>query len=74
MSTTDRLQTNGWSERTIQTLEDMLYACVIDFKNIQDTHLPLIDFSYNNIYLTCIKVSPFEAFYGCMSHPAKAET
>ncbi|GJZ21827.1 putative reverse transcriptase domain-containing protein [Tanacetum coccineum] len=31
MSTTYRLQTDGQSERTIQTLEDMLRACVLDF-------------------------------------------
>ncbi|GJR17357.1 putative reverse transcriptase domain-containing protein [Tanacetum coccineum] len=31
MSTAYRPQTDGQSERTIQTLEDMLRACVIDF-------------------------------------------
>ncbi|GKA74585.1 putative reverse transcriptase domain-containing protein [Tanacetum coccineum] len=34
-------QTNGQSERTIQTLEDMLHACVIDFGSSWDRHLPL---------------------------------
>nr|GEU42552.1 putative reverse transcriptase domain-containing protein [Tanacetum cinerariifolium] len=33
MSTAYHLQTDGWSERTIQTLEDMLRTCVIDFGN-----------------------------------------
>ncbi|GKF01495.1 putative reverse transcriptase domain-containing protein [Tanacetum coccineum] len=42
-------QTDGQSERTIQSLEDMLRACVIDFKGSFDTHLPLAEFSYNNI-------------------------
>ncbi|GKA05981.1 putative reverse transcriptase domain-containing protein [Tanacetum coccineum] len=64
MSTTYHPQTNGQSERTIQTLEDMLRACVIDFGNGWDRHLPLIEFSYNNSYHTSIKVAPFEALYG----------
>ncbi|GKB69487.1 putative reverse transcriptase domain-containing protein [Tanacetum coccineum] len=48
MSTAYHPQTDGQSKRTIQTLEDMLRACVIDFGNVWDRHLPLIDFSYNN--------------------------
>ncbi|GJY93726.1 putative reverse transcriptase domain-containing protein [Tanacetum coccineum] len=64
MSTTYHLEIDGQSERTIQTLEDMLRACVIDFGNGWDRHLPLIEFSYNNSYHTSIKVAPFEAFYG----------
>ncbi|GJT49102.1 putative reverse transcriptase domain-containing protein [Tanacetum coccineum] len=50
--------------RTIQTLEDMLRACVMDFGGSWDTHLPLIEFSYNNSYHTSIKCAPFEALYG----------
>ncbi|GJV69823.1 putative reverse transcriptase domain-containing protein [Tanacetum coccineum] len=49
--------TDGQSERTIQTLEDMLRACVINFGNGWDRHLPLIEFSYNNSYHTSIKSS-----------------
>ncbi|KAI3740000.1 hypothetical protein L2E82_30416 [Cichorium intybus] len=64
MSTAYHPQTDGQSERTIQTLEDMLRACVIDFGKAWDTHLPLIEFSYNNSYHTSIKVAPFEALYG----------
>ena len=64
MSTTYHPQTDGQSERTIQMLEDMLRACVIDFGKAWDTHLPLIEFSYNNSYHTSIKVAPFEALYG----------
>ncbi|GKB80619.1 putative reverse transcriptase domain-containing protein [Tanacetum coccineum] len=56
-------QTDGQSERTIQTLEDMLRACVIDFGKGWDRHLPLVEFSYNNIYHTSIKAAPFEALY-----------
>ncbi|GJW93674.1 putative reverse transcriptase domain-containing protein [Tanacetum coccineum] len=51
-------------KRTIQTLEDMLRACVIDFGKGWDRHLSLIKFSYNNIYHTSIKAAPFEALYG----------
>ncbi|KAD3336890.1 hypothetical protein E3N88_32409 [Mikania micrantha] len=57
-------QTDGQSERTIQTLEDMLRACVIDFGNSWETHLPLVEFSYNNSYHTSIGAAPFEALYG----------
>ncbi|GJT91070.1 putative reverse transcriptase domain-containing protein [Tanacetum coccineum] len=64
MSTAYHPQTDGQSERTIQTLEDMLHAFVIDFGNGWDRNLPLIEFSYNNSY-TSIKATPFEALYGC---------
>nr|GEU57834.1 hypothetical protein [Tanacetum cinerariifolium] len=64
MSTTYHPETDGQSERTIQTLEDMLRACVIDFKKGWDRHLPLIEFSYNNNYHANIKAAPFEALYG----------
>nr|GEW38702.1 putative reverse transcriptase domain-containing protein [Tanacetum cinerariifolium] len=57
-------ETDGQSERTIQTLEDMLRACVMDFGGSLDTHLPLVEFSYNNSYHTSIKCAPFEALYG----------
>ncbi|GJS82509.1 reverse transcriptase domain-containing protein [Tanacetum coccineum] len=54
----------GQSERTIQTLEDMLRACVIDFGGNWDVHLPLAEFSYNNSYNSSIQCAPFEALYG----------
>ncbi|GJV98125.1 reverse transcriptase domain-containing protein [Tanacetum coccineum] len=60
----DRFETDGQSERTIQTLEDMLRACVLDFGKGWDKHLPLVEFSYNNSYHTSIKAAPFEALYG----------
>ncbi|GJZ20479.1 putative reverse transcriptase domain-containing protein [Tanacetum coccineum] len=63
MSTTYHPETNGQSERTIQTLEDMLRACVIDFRKGWDKHLPLIEFFYNNSYHASIKTTPFEALY-----------
>ncbi|GKC11918.1 putative reverse transcriptase domain-containing protein [Tanacetum coccineum] len=57
-------ETDGQSERMIQTLEDMLRACVIDFGGSWDRHLPLVEFSYNNSYHASIKAAPFEALYG----------
>ena len=75
MSTAYHPQTDGQSEKTIQTLEDMLRACVIDFGKSWDTHLPLVEFSYNNSYHTSIKAAPFEALYGrkCRSPLCRAE-
>ncbi|GJZ61778.1 putative reverse transcriptase domain-containing protein [Tanacetum coccineum] len=64
MSTAYHSQTDGQSERTIQTLEDMLRACVIDFGSSWDRHLPLVEFSYNNSYHSSIKAAPYEALYG----------
>ncbi|GJR73396.1 putative reverse transcriptase domain-containing protein [Tanacetum coccineum] len=64
MSTAYHPQTDGQRERTIQTLEDMLCACVIDFGNGWVKHLPLVEFSYNNSYHASIKAAPFEALYG----------
>ncbi|GJV91582.1 putative reverse transcriptase domain-containing protein [Tanacetum coccineum] len=68
-------ETDGQSERTIQTLEDMLRACVIDFRKGWDKHLPLVEFSYNNSYHASIKAAPFEALYGrkCRSPVCWAE-
>ncbi|GJW12320.1 putative reverse transcriptase domain-containing protein [Tanacetum coccineum] len=57
-------QTDGQSDCTIQTLEDMLRACVIDFGGNWDVHLPLAKFSYNNSYHSSIRCAPFEALYG----------
>ena len=63
MSTTYLPQIDGQSEQTIQTLEGILRACVIDFGNSWEVHLPLVEFSYKNSYHTSIKVAPFEALY-----------
>ncbi|GKC30704.1 putative reverse transcriptase domain-containing protein [Tanacetum coccineum] len=64
MSTAYQSQTDGQSERTIQTLEDMLRACVIDFGRSWNIHLPLTEFSYNNSYHSSIRYAPFEVLYG----------
>nr|GEX30093.1 putative ribonuclease H-like domain-containing protein [Tanacetum cinerariifolium] len=75
LSTTYHPKTDGQSKRTIQTLEDMLRACAMDFGGNWDTHLPLVEFSYNNSYHSSIKCAPFEALYGrkCRTPIAWAE-
>ncbi|GJV21546.1 putative reverse transcriptase domain-containing protein [Tanacetum coccineum] len=75
MSTAYHPETDGQSERTIQTLEDMLRACVIDFGKGWVKHFPLAKFSYNNSYHASIKAAPYEALYGrkCRSPVCWAE-
>ena len=57
-------QTDGQSERTIQILEDMLRACVLDFQESWNKYLPLIEFAYNNSYQSTIGVAPYEMLCG----------
>nr|GEV09310.1 reverse transcriptase domain-containing protein [Tanacetum cinerariifolium] len=64
MSTAYHPQTDGQSERTIQTLEDILRACVLDFKGSWDVYLLLVEFPYNNSYHSSVRCAPFEALYG----------
>ncbi|GKG30349.1 reverse transcriptase domain-containing protein, partial [Tanacetum coccineum] len=64
MSTAYHPETGGQSKRTIQTLEDMLRACLIDFGKGWVNHLSLVEFSYNNSYHASINAAPFEALYG----------
>ena len=63
-STAFHPQTDGQTERTIQTLEDMLRLCVLDFKGNWEVHLPLVEFAYNNSYQASIGMAPYEALYG----------
>ncbi|TYK07530.1 DNA/RNA polymerases superfamily protein [Cucumis melo var. makuwa] len=63
-STAFHPKTDGQSKRTIQTLEDMLRACVLQFKGNWDTHLSLMEFTYNNSYQSSIDMAPCEALYG----------
>ncbi|XXG82456.1 hypothetical protein AAC387_Pa10g0402 [Persea americana] len=63
-STAYHPQPDGQSERTIQTLEDMLRACILDFSGDWDEHLALIEFAYNNSFYSSIQMAPFEALYG----------
>ena len=62
--TTFHPQTDGQSERTIQTLEDMLRAGVMEFKGSWDTHLALMEFTYNNSYQASIEMAPSEVLHG----------
>ncbi|GJV64666.1 putative reverse transcriptase domain-containing protein [Tanacetum coccineum] len=55
MSTAYHPHTDGQSERTIQNLEDMLRACVLDFGGSWDVHLPLVEFSYNNRVIILVR-------------------
>ncbi|GJR48309.1 putative reverse transcriptase domain-containing protein [Tanacetum coccineum] len=64
MSTAYHPQTDGQSERTIQMLDDIMRACVIDFGRSWNIHLSLAEFSYNNSYHSIIRCAPFEALYG----------
>ncbi|KAJ9563463.1 hypothetical protein OSB04_008623 [Centaurea solstitialis] len=63
-STAFHPQTDGQSERTIRTLEDMLRACVLDFGGSWESHLPLVEFSYNNSFHASIGMPPYEMLYG----------
>ena len=64
ISTAFHPQTAGQSERTIQVLEDMLRACVLDYKDSWEEHFPLVEFAYNNSYQASIQMAPYEALYG----------
>ena len=64
LSTAFHPQTDGKAERTIQTLEDILGACVLEIRGSWGDHLPLIEFAFNNSYHSSIEMTPFEALYG----------
>ena len=69
MSSAYHPQSDGQSERTIQTLEDMLRACCLDWKGSWVEYIPLAEFVYNNSYQASIGMAPFEALYG---HPCRS--
>ena len=75
MSTAFHPQTDGQTERVNQVMEDMLRACILDFKGSWEDHLPLIEFCYNNSYHSSIGMAPYEALYGrpCRSPVCWAE-
>jgi hypothetical protein len=64
LSTTFHPQTDGQTERTIQTLEDLLRACILEFEGNWEDHLPLVEFTYNNSYQAIVGMAPYEALYG----------
>jgi len=51
-------QIDGQSERTIQTLEDTLRLCALDFKGSWIRYLPLVEFAYNNSFQETIGMTP----------------
>ena len=64
LSTAFHPQTDRQSERTIQILEDLLRACILEFGGSWEDHLPLVEFTYNNSYQATIGMAPYEALYG----------
>ena len=64
MSSAYHPQTDGQSERTIQSLEDLLRSCVLDHMGNWNDMLPLVEFTYNNSYHSSIGMAPYEALYG----------
>jgi len=64
MSSAYHPQIDGQSERTIQSLEDLLRTCVLDHLGVWDEVLPLVEFAYNNSFHTSIGMAPYEALYG----------
>ena len=57
-------QKDGQAQHTIKTLEDMIRACIIDFKGNWDKHFPLVEFAYNNSFHSSISMAPYESLYG----------
>ena len=57
-------QTDGQAEHTIQTIEDIHRACIIDFKGNSHKHFPLVEFAYNNSFHSSISMDPYESLYG----------
>lgn len=64
LSTTFHTQADEQAERMVQTLEDIMRACISDFKCNLDDHLPLFEFSYKHSYHLCIGMTPFEVLFG----------
>ena len=63
-STATHPQTDGQSERTIQILEDILRACMLDFRGSWEKYIPLVMLACNNNYQSTFGMQPFEAQYG----------
>jgi hypothetical protein len=76
LSTSHHSQTDRQSERTIQTLEDMLRACVLEEGGDWGKYLPLVEFAYNNSFQSSIGMVAYEALYGrkCRSSVCWFET
>ncbi|XP_057543871.1 uncharacterized protein LOC130823263 [Amaranthus tricolor] len=72
-STSFHPATDGQTERTNRTLEDILRAVALDRQESWDECLDMVEFSYNNSYQTSIQMAPFEALYGRRCRPAMLE-
>jgi len=57
-------QTNSQSKRVVQVLEDLLWACVLEFEGNWEEHITLVEFTYNNSHQATIGMAPYEALYG----------
>ncbi|KAL3537572.1 hypothetical protein ACH5RR_000938 [Cinchona calisaya] len=57
-------QTDGQSKKTIQTLEDMLRSCTLDFGGNWDQYLTLVEFAYSNSYYSTIGMALYEGLFG----------
>jgi len=64
MSSAYHSEMDGQSDRTIQSLEDLLRACVLDHLGGWSEVLLLVEFTYNNSYHSSIGMTPYEALYG----------
>nr|GFC26603.1 transposon Ty3-G Gag-Pol polyprotein [Tanacetum cinerariifolium] len=67
-STAFHPQTDGQTERTIQTLEDMLRSCALEWTGNWDDYICLVELAYNNSWHASIKCAPFEMLYGRKYH------
>nr|GEU39910.1 putative reverse transcriptase domain-containing protein [Tanacetum cinerariifolium] len=63
-STTFHPETDGQTKQTIQTLEDMLRSCALEWNGNWDEYLCLMEFAYNNSWRASIKAAPYELLYG----------
>jgi len=64
MSSAYHPQKNDQSDRTIQSLKDLLRTCVLDHLGTWSDMLPLVEFTYNNNYHSSIGMAPYNALYG----------
>lgn len=64
LSTAYHPQTDGQSERAFRTIEEMLRCFVSYTQTDWDTHLPGLEFAYNNHVNDSTKQTPFFLDYG----------
>lgn len=64
LSTSYHPQIDGHIKMLNQVLDDMLKACMVNFKGSWEVHLWLMELCYNNIFQILISIEPYEALYG----------